>query len=324
MNEAAALAGQPVRKWSTDVVDPARRLDYWVGAICEAFLEMDCSSRDAQVFGGALTSFSAGELSLNQVRASRQDVYRTAGAIARGRQHPLYLITHLHSPWHVRQAGRLAQLRPGDAVLVDSAQCYELHFPQSVDCLSIQIPRAWAGRWLAQVDGAGPRTAARDQGWGQALSGLCLQLGREPMLAAGYPQVLLSDQLGAMLAAALEPSDASPRRADGALVVRAQAVLREQLGQAGLSGEQVARELGISARSLHRAFAAHGASFAGTLRQYRLAHAAQLLAQPRLQSLGIAELGRRCGFSDASHFVREFQRAHGLTPARWRRQRLQA
>ena len=32
--------------------------------------------------------------------------------------------------------------------------------------------------------------------------------------------------------------------------------------------------------------------------------------------------GRRCGFADASHFVREFQRQFRTTPARWRRERI--
>ena len=44
-----------LRQWTTDVVAPPARLDYWVGAICEAFLEMDCSSREAPLFGGELS-----------------------------------------------------------------------------------------------------------------------------------------------------------------------------------------------------------------------------------------------------------------------------
>jgi AraC family transcriptional activator of tynA and feaB len=37
----------PTRRWTTDVVETGHRLDYWVGAICVAFLEMDCSSNQA-------------------------------------------------------------------------------------------------------------------------------------------------------------------------------------------------------------------------------------------------------------------------------------
>ena len=125
------------------MVAPPARLDYWVGAICEAFLEMDCSSREAPLFGGELQSLPVETLSINRVRASTQDVFRTPAGIARSRQLPFYLIGQAETAWHVRQDGHLAHLRPGDVVLLDSARPYELHFPEGVHCVSLQLPRAW-------------------------------------------------------------------------------------------------------------------------------------------------------------------------------------
>src|SRR3989344_1598153 len=157
-----------LRQWTTDVVAPPARLDYWVGAICEAFLEMDCSSREAPLFGGELQSLPVETLSINRVRASTQDVFRTPAGIARSRQLPFYLIGQAETAWHVRQDGHLAHLRPGDVVLLDSARPYELHFPEGVHCVSLQLPRAWVGQWLEQAEAPGPRVAWRDQGWGQS------------------------------------------------------------------------------------------------------------------------------------------------------------
>lgn len=322
MNTGSAPSQTVARQWSTDQVAAPGRLDYWVGAICEAFLEMDCSSRQAPAFEGRLTSVEVGPLSFNQVEASTQDVYRTCAGIARSVRHPFYLITQRETAWHVRQGGHRVGLRPGDAVLVDSAQLYELHFPESVEVMSIQLPRAWVGEWLVRVDDPVPRVALRDQGWGRALSGLALQFAHEPLLAARYPEGLLCDQLGAMLAAAIEPRQAAPTAASHDLVSRARRLMLEQLDQPGLSAQRVADGLDTSVRTLHRAFAADAIGFASSLRQLRLERAAHLLAQPRLGLLTVAELGRRCGFVDASHFVREFQRRFGATPARWRRDHL--
>jgi AraC family transcriptional activator of tynA and feaB len=310
------------RQWSTDQVATPGRLDYWVGAICEAFLEMDCSSRQAQAFEGRLTSVEVGSLSFNQVEASTQDVYRTRAGIARSASHPFYLITQRQTPWHVHQGGHRVGLRPGDAVLVDSASLYELHFPESVEVMSIQLPRAWVGQWLARVDDPLPRVARRDQGWGRALSGLSLQFAHDPLLAAGYPAHLLCDQLGAMLAAAVEPVQPAPSLPSRDLFDRARRLQQDQLDQPGLTSQRVADQLGISVRTLHRAFAAQSTSFALHLRRLRLERAALLLAQARLANVSVSELGRRCGFADASHFVREFQRHFLTTPARWRRERL--
>ncbi len=310
------------RQWSTDQVDAAGRLDYWVGAICEAFLEMDCSSRQALDFTGRLTSVEVGPLSFNQVEASTQDVYRTRAGIVRSVSHPFYLITQRQTPWHVRQGGQRVGLRPGDAVLVDSASLYELHFPESVEVMSIQLPRAWVGQWLARVDDPAPRVAYRDQGWGRALSGLCMQFAHDPLLAAGYPAHLLCDQLGAMLAAAIEPAQPVSSSSHRDLFDRARRLQQDQLDQPGLTSQRAADQLGVSVRTLHRAFAAESTSFALSLRQIRLERAAALLKQDRLANVSVSELGRRCGFVDASHFVREFQRHFLTTPARWRREAL--
>lgn len=322
MDPGSAPPSGLARQWSTDQVDAPGRLDYWVGAICEAFLEMDCSSRQPQAFDGRLTSVPVGQLSFNQVEATTQDVYRTRSGIARSASHPFYLITHRQTAWHVRQGGHRVGLRAGDAVLVDSAHLYELHFPESVEVMSIQLPRTWVGQWLARVDDPMPRVARRDQGWGRALSGLSLQFAHDPLLAAGYPASLLCDQLGAMLAAALEPAPLAVTSASQDLVQRASLLLQDQLDQPGLTAQRVADQLGVSVRTLHRAFAAEATSFALRLRLLRLERAAQLLDQGRLAHVSVSELGRRCGFADASHFVREFQRHFRSTPARWRRQRL--
>ncbi|HSW06223.1 helix-turn-helix domain-containing protein [Aquabacterium sp.] len=315
------LPAAAVRQWSTDAVDAGRRLDYWVGAICEAFLEMDCSSRQPTAFEGRLTSVRCADLIFNQVLAETQDVYRTAAGIARGEQHPFYLIVQRDGVWQLRQHGHVQQLRPGDVALVDSAQRYELHFPESFAVMSIQLPRHWLGQWLTNVDSALPRVALRDRGWGRTLSALCLQLADEPALAHQYPQPLLSGHLGALLAAAFEPAAgaAAPAASERGLATRARQLMAERLGQHGLVAESVAGALGVSVRTLHRGFAAEQATFAGSLRAMRLAQARQMLQQPRLARLAVGEIAHRCGFGDASHFVREFHQAFGTTPARWRR-----
>ncbi|WP_295542247.1 helix-turn-helix domain-containing protein [uncultured Pseudacidovorax sp.] len=313
-----ATAG-PSRLWSTEAVRCGERLDYWVGAICEAFLEMDCSSREAEAFGGRLASRAVEQISVNQVIASTQDVYRTPAAIARSRRSHFYLIGQADRPWHVRQGGQVAHLRPGDVALVDAAEPYELHFPQGVHCMSLQLPRAWVLQWLRTPESVGPRVAWRDQGWGRSLSALAAQLARDPDSAAAMPAEMFTQHLGALLVAALEPAPVaavSERR----LHQRLLALMSEQLDQHGLRAEALAQEVGVSLRTLHRSFAAADATFAGTLRRLRIERAEALLAQPRLAHLSVAEIGRRCGFADASHFVREYQRQRGITPGARRRQ----
>lgn len=309
-----------VHEWSTDAVRPALRLEYWVGALCQAFLDMDCNPRARSGFEGRITQVNIGELGFHQVISEAQDMFRTPAGIAHSCRQPYYLISLPHECWQVRQDGKLLQLRPGDLVLIDSSRPYALHFPERSTAMSVCLPRPFVNRWLVEAERAAPRLVARNQGWGAPLSALCVALAQEPVSAGHYPPELLSDHLGAMLSAALDPKDA--RRSAGAnLVDRAIAYLREQLAQPGIVARAAADELGISVRTLHRAFMAQGGSFAGTLRKLRLEEAQRLLASPFLARLSVGEIGRRCGFADASHFVREFHQATGMTPGHWRRAR---
>ena len=100
--------------------------------------------------------------------ASTQYVYRTQRSISRSADCPFYLIMQLHSAWHVRQPGRSTALRAGDAVLVDASEKYELYFPQSVDRLSVQLPRAWVNRCLVDAPRT-PRKPSRATRVGAAL-----------------------------------------------------------------------------------------------------------------------------------------------------------
>ncbi len=179
--------------------------------------------------------------------------------------------------------------------------------------------RAWVGQWLEQAEAHGPRVAWRDQGWGQSLGALAVQLARDPASAQALPPALLSDHLGALLGAALEPARKPSPSGTSGLHARLCALLRTRIDQPGVSAQVLAREAGVSLRTLHRAFAAHGSTFAGTLRQLRFIRAGELLRRPQLAHVAVAEIGRRCGFSDPSHFARAFQRAMGVPPGQWRR-----
>lgn len=314
------VSSQTIQRWSTQSVPPAAQLDYWVGAICEAFLEMDCSpsKTGSSGFDGALACLPVGELRLNQVLAAPSKVVRSAAAIARSKTQPFYLITDLHKPWRIRQGGRLVDLRPKDLALVDSSQTYEFEFPDDVKNMSIEIPRQWLSPWLAEIDVAHPRLIFHDQAWGQSLSALCGQFANDPLLSLSYPARLLTDQIGATLGACIDQvAQVSPLRKNA--VRRAVDLLGQRLADADVTATDIASSMGMSVRTLHRCFASEGLAFAPVQRDLRMQAAAQILAQKRFSFLDMAAVGRRCGINDASNFVREFHRAFGCTPAKWRK-----
>lgn len=74
----------------------------------------------------------------------------------------------------------------------------------------------------------------------------------------------------------------------------------------------------MSARTLHRAFAAAAETAAGCIRRRRLEQACLDLAAAR-QRPGVAEIADRYQFADCSRFIRAFRAAYGKTPSEFAR-----
>jgi len=77
----------------------------------------------------------------------------------------------------------------------------------------------------------------------------------------------------------------------------------------------VARRLGMSARSLRRRLAEEGVSYPKLLEEAQIARAKRLLEDP---DRSIYEVAFDMGFSDASAFHRAFRRWTGMTPTQYR------
>jgi AraC family transcriptional regulator len=79
---------------------------------------------------------------------------------------------------------------------------------------------------------------------------------------------------------------------------------------------EIAREVGVHPSHLARTFRAqYGESIGERGRRLRLGWAAQRVAR---SEESLAEIAARAGFSDQSHFTREFKRHFGVTPGRYR------
>ena len=105
-------------------------------------------------------------------------------------------------------------------------------------------------------------------------------------------------------------------RERGVQAARQSAVLAAIAARAeepGLDPGQVALQVGISERYLHRLLEPTGRSFAEHLLARRLERAAAMLRNPNCQ-LRIAEIAVQAGFADISHFNRSFRGKFGDTP----------
>jgi AraC-like DNA-binding protein len=97
--------------------------------------------------------------------------------------------------------------------------------------------------------------------------------------------------------------------------------IRQRCTEAALQPADIASSLNISKRTLHRALATCGQTFGEMLIQARVDVAARMLQSPLFDRVTAGEIGRRAGFSDASHFTKVLRRQSGQTPLQMRRAR---
>ena len=91
--------------------------------------------------------------------------------------------------------------------------------------------------------------------------------------------------------------------------------VKVRLHSGDVSPESAARAHGLSVRSLHRLFLDSEETYGGFVRLARLERARQDLAS---SDVPVQHIAMRWGFSDASHFCREFRRTMGMTASDYR------
>ena len=92
-------------------------------------------------------------------------------------------------------------------------------------------------------------------------------------------------------------------------------VLKRGLASGRPELSQVARDLGMSERTLQRRITEEGTTFRGLLTEARQELARQLLSVP---GIGIDEVAYLLGYQDTNAFYRAFREWESVTPAQWR------
>lgn len=119
--------------------------------------------------------------------------------------------------------------------------------------------------------------------------------------------------LGAQLEAELQEHHARP-----SLQEHVKAALKRRLAGERPTLQSVARDLGVSARTLQRRLTGLGATFQRLLEESRQELARHYLAH---SSLELNETAYLLGYEDANSFFRAFQGWEGTSPGAWRTQR---
>jgi len=136
--------------------------------------------------------------------------------------------------------------------------------------------------------------------------------------ALAQPNILGDAGISGYLATHLE-RELSEIADEAPLVVQTRDAIAQALSEGAPKMAEIARDLGLSARSFHRRLSEHGLSFQTLTEETRRALAEGLLRDGRHS---LAEIAFLTGFAEQSSFTRAFKRWVGMTPASYRNARV--
>lgn len=297
---------------STHGLDASERIELWEQHNARALFDLSARSLDGQPFEASETNLRLPEVILAHISTNPHIIERNQQHIARsGAEGVMIFFSLVGDTFFHHRNGNHAQ-RPGTLLICDLSRPFLRGFAHGLQEYVAVVPRdvfeTTTGRMMphepivmsfaGQVSG-NPHARALARLMRQSLS------KPAPAAAAGTEQRFL-ELMSAMLSPGSEGSAVARRRA-------ATVWISQHLGDPSISVGAVARGIGVSERSLARAFGETGRGVARTILEMRLAAAHRLLAAP--EPATVQEIAQNCGFVSAAHFSRVFRDRYGVAPS---------
>ena len=215
------------------------------------------------------------------------------------------------------QNDQITDLAVGDIALIDATR--------SATHISHNRPSRWANLHLprqAVLSHLGIEPASGSRKGSESLAGRVLfhlirdavdECEPSSVAAAPYMQLAIYELLGALFATPDLPTLSSHT---DKLFKRICRIINNRFADTTLGPSEVAAEAGISLRYLQKLFNERGSSCTQFLQSVRLDYAARQLHRRTLlgPSRLISEIAYASGFSDYTHFARQFRRRFGHPP----------
>jgi AraC-like DNA-binding protein len=310
-----------IRHWSTANVPQASRLEYFASALTEAVAPFAIDDADPRQFHAELRYADLDAIGVIKTMGSAHRSSRGSQELARTTDHSFNLLMLLDSAWTIDHRGAV-RLLPRDILIHDTRYPLVTDIRQSFTLINVGVTEAWLRHWMPTPSVLSTRKLSGQSPWGRALSAFLAGLSPELVKAPPLPLNVLSDQVGSLLALTArgfgisERSDFRPAVRD--LHERILDCLRQRCTEPQLTAADVAVAVNVSLRTLHRTFAAASETFGEQLIQARVHVAARMLASSLFNRVTTSEIGRRAGFTSASHFARVIRAHTGHTPLRLR------
>lgn len=306
-----------MRTWATSRADHRDPRMYWAQVVRDAIFELDFEAEDP-AFAASLNQFELGAIRLSSVSIeSGHKITRSPKAVKRSVK-PHFNLNYLRSGmFKVSHYGHELSLGPGDIVLLDNRQPYQVISSNSTRHVSVHIPVEWLHAMMPTPESGVARVISPGSPWHAALAAMLEDAQQIEQYFAGAGE-LASRQIAGALALALGRGSSQNSQHTRLLLLRAREVILTRYYEQDLDAEFLAAALNISKRYLYRLFSREGSTVGREILRIRLENAAKKIASAEFADLSIAEISWRCGFSDPSYFSKCFRNHFKMPPGAYR------
>ncbi len=308
-------------RYSTEVVEPPERFDYWREVICDAYLPIRCETPDSKLFNGEIELHRLSHLNISRVQGSQQLVSRLPADIARNTETYFLLSLQVSNSSQVTQSERCAALLPNDFTLYSTSEPYDIVCQNNVDQLVIQLPYQ---QLISRIPNAEMLTGLRVDGQ-QGLGGMVSRQIRECTEAIGDQSQVVQQHMQSTLIdlvatglSTLTDTHVEIAKPEQLKLMQAKNIIHDHLTDFQLDRNFVAAAMGMSTRNLARIFKSSDLSITGYIRQCRLEAIATDLANPSLAEQSISTIACACGITNFQHFSKMFKDKFGASPSDYR------
>jgi AraC family transcriptional regulator, positive regulator of tynA and feaB len=306
-------------EWSTKPQRVDQPFGTWADDLAAAFVRLEPRRIADQHFEGTITRVDAAPIRVSLVTATRHTVLRLASHIASSMDDLCFINLQLEGLGRTTQRGHEQISAPGDLILADTTEPFEIANCRDFKLFCFAIPRHLLPKQLLDRPRLNLSATEAGRALSRTLSGyaeLCLSERQLPKLSAlvGTHMIDLISQAPEILA------DASAER------VHVPVLLSMMLNHIDRHSEDpdlgaatLAAKFRCSERYVHRLFASTGRSVGEHVNDRRIVACTRKLLDSRAAHETIAEIAFAAGFRDISHFNRLFKRCNGLAPREFRR-----
>ena len=318
-NEAQLLT------WSTAGIEAGERLDAFSSLLKESLISVTTSVEDPLRFWCLFSTAKVSHFSVTDISGSTKRSQRQGKNIRQSRSEDYHLVYTGASWGFIDSVGRESVIPPGALLLIDTRREYGCYLPEGFQNRTLNLPRDWLHSWVAEPRRLIERNLLPLSGWGNVLGACLHQLSPARLHATRAGTSAVLDQIGGLLALlyadVVQPAAAAPLSHADRHYRSIMDNIYQRHASLILSADDIAREVGISTRTLHRTMAGQGTSFGQALIQQRADSALRMLKSADFDALPVADIARRAGFIDASHFNRVCKSYFGDSPGNIRKKR---